>query len=77
MDRRAWFWGGLAASVAVTALLWWLGVPGFFFALFVPFFLFPAARRQAPQCKACGAEAQAADRFCSRCGAAIGDPGHR
>ena len=71
MDRRWWFWGGLAASVAVTAALWALGVPGFFFALFLPFFLFPAARPPSVACKACGAEVRGADRFCARCGASL------
>lgn len=71
MDRRVWLWGGLAASVAVTAGLWALGVPGFFFALLFPFFLFPAARRGVPRCKACQAEAARGDRFCARCGAAL------
>lgn len=71
MARRAWFWGGLAASIAVTALLWALGVPGFFFALLFPFFLFPAGRRDAPRCKACQVEAAIGDRFCARCGAAL------
>lgn len=71
MDRRWWFWGGLAASIAVTGVLWALGVPGFFFALFVPFFLFPAARRAVPACKACGREADPGDRFCAHCGAML------
>ena len=71
MDRRAWFWGGLAASIAITALLWALGIPGFFFALFVPFFLFFPARREVPRCGACQAEAARGDRFCARCGAAL------
>lgn len=71
MDRRWWFWGGVLASLAVTALLWALGVPGFFFALFVPFFLFPAARREQRMCKACGAEAQRDDKFCARCGTGL------
>lgn len=71
MRRHAWFWGGLAASIAITALLWALGVPGFFFALFFPFFFFRGAKQDAPRCKSCQTEASAGDRFCARCGTAL------
>lgn len=71
MDRRWVFWGGIGLSVAVSALLYVLGVPGFFFALFVPFFLVPGARRELPRCKACGTEAANDAKFCARCGATL------
>ena len=71
MDRRALFWGGLALSIGITVLLWSFGIPGFFFALFVPFFLFFPKRRNVPVCPSCGIEAARGDRFCARCGAGL------
>lgn len=73
MDRRARFAAGLAASVAVTALLWALGVPGFFLFLAIPFLFFPMRRRPARQgtCPSCGAATEPGHRFCPHRGAAL------
>jgi hypothetical protein len=75
MGRRALFAAGLAASVAVTAILWALGIPGFFLFLAVPFLFFPSHRRRAPGpkagCASCGAGTEPGHRFCPRCGAAL------
>jgi hypothetical protein len=61
MDRRVVFAAGIAASVALTALLWALGVPGFFLFLLFPFLWFPFGGGRRPRSP--GA--------CPRCAAAV------
>lgn len=69
--RWGLFLGALVASVLLTALLWRLGVPGFFLFLLFPFFTL-AARRPARRCPACGWSPTARDaRFCPRDGRPI------
>lgn len=68
---RGWilFGGGLAASLLVTAVLWNLGVPGFFLFLFFPFFLLPLRGPAPRRCPVCGFRTRASDaRFCPRDG---------
>lgn len=73
MDRRAIIAIGLLASLAVTAVLWALGIPGVFLFLAVPFLFFPLRRRTKRQtgCASCGAGTEPGHRFCPRCGAAL------
>jgi hypothetical protein len=70
MRRWTWFWVGLAASLAVTAALWWAGIPGGAFFLMFPFFWLPWARREratsAPGPRTCPEV-----RFCPRDGTPI------
>lgn len=76
MRRRTLFWVGLAASVAVTAALWWAGIPGGAFLLMFPFFWLPWARREQGTavpplrtCPHCGFSSQDPEvRFCPRDG---------
>jgi len=74
VQRWAVFAIGLAASLALTALLWALGFPGFFLFLLFPFLWFPLAgrARHAPRapatCPSCGARVQPGFAFCPACG---------
>lgn len=71
MDRKVLFALGLAASLALTALLWAVGFPGFFLFLVLPFLWFPMgrrAKRTALTCPACGAEVRLGFAFCPTCG---------
>ncbi len=65
MNRWLLLGGGFAVSLLVTALLWILGVPGFFLFLFFPFFLLPFGRGRRPV------------RHCPGCGFQTGDRGAR
>jgi hypothetical protein len=74
MDRRVLLAAGLAASLAITAALWALGIPGFFLFLALPFLFFPGrarARRRQARCAACSAATEPGHRFCPQCGAAL------
>jgi hypothetical protein len=80
--RTRWivFWIGLAASIGVTALLWWLKVPGGALLLLFPFFWFPFGKRwesaagvPGKRCPQCGWTAAGdEDRFCPRDGTRLG-----
>lgn len=77
MRRWVLFWFGLAASVAVTALLWWAGIPGGALLLLFPFLWFPFGKRRAEvavrRCPQCGFESGDPEvRFCPRDGAGMG-----
>ena len=79
MDRRLWLVAGLLASVAITAVLWAVGIPGFFLFLALPFLFFPMSRgkrRTDPvaqqACPACGTPRGVGHRFCPACGHAYG-----
>lgn len=65
MRAWAWFAGGLAVSVLVTAL-WWATVgPALFGLLFLPFLFWP--RRDptsAPRCEVCGRVLGADLKYC-------------
>jgi hypothetical protein len=83
VDRRVLFAAALLASLAITALLWSLGIPGFFLLLALPFLFIPRrARERRPSqgaggrmggatgrvCPACGARRDGGHRFCPDCG---------
>jgi hypothetical protein len=72
VDRRVLFAATLAASLAVTAALWLLGIPGFFLFLALPFLFLPRRLGSAgavSACLACGEAREPGFRFCPRCGA--------
>ena len=74
MARWTAFAVGLAASLALTALLWSLGFPGFFLFLLFPFLWFPRGRRESepkPSCPSCGRRAESGFAFCPACGARL------
>ena len=51
MNRWTLFWGVLLGSLAISAILWYLGVPVFFGALVFPFLFWPrGAHRPCPTC---------------------------
>ncbi len=60
-----WLLVGLAASVALTALLWWLTGSFLGFFLFLPFLF---VRRKGVPCPACGTTYGGDTRFCPRDG---------
>ena len=79
MRRGALLAAGLLASLAVTALLWALGVPGFFLFLALPFLFLPRWRSggsstapgRSGACPACAARREPGHRFCPSCGAPL------
>jgi len=79
MRRGTLFWIGLAASVAVTALLWWAGIPGGALLLLFPFFWLPLGKSRDPvqvrRCPQCAFEAGDPEaRFCPRDGSGLDGP---
>lgn len=54
----------LCASVAVTLLLWWIGLPFFFLFLFIPLIPFLGGKKKIRRCPACGWETAGSERFC-------------
>lgn len=68
--RWAPFLAGLAASLALTAVLWRLGFPGFFLFLLFPFLWFPRGAAT-PTCPSCGRRAEAGHSFCPGCGSRL------
>ncbi len=68
MTRWALFAIGLLGSIAVTALLWWMGLPGFFLFLLLPplLLLRPRASRRCPACSFSSSDPDV--KFCPRDG---------
>ena len=54
----------LAGSLVVTLLLWYLGLPFFFFFLLIPLAPFFGHRRTVRNCPLCGWETTGSERFC-------------
>ncbi|MDD1684992.1 MAG: hypothetical protein LUQ19_03775 [Methanoregula sp.] len=54
----------LAGSLALTAVLWMIGLPFFFLFLFVPLLPFFTGRRTLRRCPVCGWETAGSERFC-------------
>jgi len=52
----------LGASLAVTLLLWWIGLP--FFFLFIPILPFLDRREEIRRCPVCGWETAGSERYC-------------
>src|SRR5208337_2114452 len=65
----------LAGSLAVTVLLWYLGLPFFFVFLFVPLAPLFGRRRTVRTCPLCGWETTGSERFCPRDATPLQDPG--
>ncbi|HET6399678.1 MAG TPA: hypothetical protein VFH47_09015 [Candidatus Thermoplasmatota archaeon] len=77
--RWGWTLAALAASIAITAILWMAGFPGFFLFLAFPF-LFAWPRRRSTPAQHWGAPAAAAaplPRACPSCGWSSMDPDAR
>lgn len=73
MNRWALFVGGIVASVAVTAFLWTIGMPGFFLFLAFPFFLLPFSRHRSGRSSAAPGQSAEVDRDGRFAGAGDGD----
>jgi hypothetical protein len=54
----------LAGSLALTAVLWMMGLPFFFLFLFVPLLPFLSGRRKIRRCRVCGWETAGSERYC-------------
>lgn len=54
----------LVASLAVTLLLWWIGLPFFFLVLFIPFLPFLGRKKEMRRCPECGWETNGNEQFC-------------
>lgn len=72
MKRWTLFWAVLLGSLALSALLWQIGVPVFFGALVFPFLFWP--RGQTRTCPTCGyTTMHPAVRYCPSCGERLAD----
>ncbi len=67
MRRWTPFLLGLAASLAVTAILWSIGIVGGALFLFLPFLFWPRDR-DVQQCSLCGRIRMPGDQYCPRDG---------
>jgi hypothetical protein len=54
----------LSGSLALTAVLWMLGLPFFFVFLFIPLIPFLGKSRTVRRCPVCGWETTGSERFC-------------
>ncbi|MDD1674032.1 MAG: hypothetical protein LUQ13_00160 [Methanomicrobiales archaeon] len=54
----------LAGSLALTALLWMIGLPFFFVFLFIPLIPFFTGQKEIQHCPVCGWETTGSERFC-------------
>jgi hypothetical protein len=54
----------LAGSLAVTLLLWHLGLPFFFLFLFIPLIPVMGQKKTLRRCPACGWETYGAEKYC-------------
>ena len=54
----------LVGSLAFSAVMWLLGLPLFFFVLFIPLIPFFMRDRRVKRCPVCGWETTGSERFC-------------
>jgi hypothetical protein len=67
----------LVVSLAITLLLWWIGLPFFFLVLFIPLLPFLGRKKEMRRCPACGWETPGSERFCPYDATPLDTPGGR